>query len=137
MGIDAIIEEEHERRVAELLDPQNRMNWLLRLATFDSTHCLQFIDPYGDTVFNRLQIPVLQSECSALALRLTEPNLQEAKRAYLEGARAWPKVALADARKAMETRSLGDLRQHLEALLRLLSDAAAKPPHHYVRFFGD
>jgi len=113
------------------------MNWLLRLAILDSTHCLQFIDPYGDTVFNRWQIPVLQGECSALASRLTEPNLQEGKRVYLERAAAWPKVALEDTRKAMETLSLGELRQHLEALLRLLSAAVAKEPHHYVRFIGD
>jgi hypothetical protein len=86
MGIDARIGMELERCVAELLDPHNRVNWLLRLAILDSTRCLQFIDPYGDTVFNRLQIPVLQSECSALALRLTEPNLQEGKRVYLERA---------------------------------------------------
>jgi len=137
MGIDARIEKEHETCVAELLDPHGRMNWLLRLAILDSTHCLQFIDPYGDTVFNRWQIPVLQGECSALASRLTEPNLQEGKRVYLERAAAWPKVALEDTRKAMETLSLGELRQHLEALLRLLSAAVAKEPHHYVRFIGD
>lgn len=98
---------------------------------------LQFIDPYGDTVFNRLQIPVLQSECSALASQLTEQNLLEAKRVYLKSAEVWPKVAREDADKAMETLSLGELRLHLEALFSLLSDAAAKEPHHYVRFIGD
>jgi hypothetical protein len=137
MGIDARIEMELETCVAQLLDPHNRVNWLLRLAILDSTRCLQFIDPYGETVFNRVQIPVLQSECSALASRLTEPNLQDVKRVYLERAVAWPEVALEDARKAMEALSLGELRHHLEALLRLLSDAVAKEPHHYVRFIGD
>lgn len=86
MGIDARIEMELERCAAELFDPHNQVNWLLRLAILDSTRCLQFIGPYGDTVFNRLQIPVLQSECSALASRLTEPNLQEGKRVHLERA---------------------------------------------------
>jgi hypothetical protein len=37
----------------------------------------------------------------------------------------------------MEALSLGELRQHLEALLHFLSDAAAKEPHHYLRFIGD
>lgn len=137
MGIDARIETERGTCVAELGDPHNRVNWLLSLAILDSTLCLRFIDPYGDTVFNDLQIPVLQSECSALALRLTEPNLLEGKRVYLEHAQTWPKTALEEARKAMETLSLGELRHHLEALLRLLSDAVAGGPHHYVRFVGD
>jgi hypothetical protein len=137
MGIDARIEAELETCVAELLDPHNRLNWLLRLAILDSTRCLQFIDPYGDTVFNRLQIPVLQSECFGLASRLTEPNLREGKRVYLEHAAAWPKVALEDARKGMEALSLGELRHHLDALLQLLSEAAVKEPNHYVRFIGD
>jgi hypothetical protein len=30
------------------------------------TFCLQFIDPYGDTTFNQLQIPVLISELKSL-----------------------------------------------------------------------
>jgi hypothetical protein len=95
------------------------------------------VDPYGNTIFNGLQIPVIQSECSALALRLTEPNLLERKRVYLERAGAWPKVAFEEAQKGVETLSLSELRNHLEALLRLFSDAIEKGPHHYVRFIGD
>lgn len=30
------------------------------------TFCLQFIDPYGDTTFNQMQIPVLISELRSL-----------------------------------------------------------------------
>jgi hypothetical protein len=137
MGIDARIETESGTCVAELLDPHNRVNWLLSLAILDSSHCLQFIDPYGDTFFNGLQIPVLQHECSAVASRLTEPNLLDGKRDYLERAKAWPKVALEEARQAAETLSLGDLRNHLDALLRLVSDAAVRGPGHRVRFIGD
>jgi hypothetical protein len=33
------------------------------------TCCLRFIDPYGDTVFNQAQIPVLLSELRALGAR--------------------------------------------------------------------
>jgi len=115
MGIDARIETERGTCAAELGDPHNRMYWLLSLATLDSTLCLRFIDPYGDALFNGLQIPILQSECSALALRLTEPNLLESKRVYLERAEVWPKAALEEARKAMETLSLCELRDHLQA----------------------
>jgi hypothetical protein len=31
------------------------------------TICLRFIDPYGDTTFNQLQLPVLVGEIEALA----------------------------------------------------------------------
>jgi hypothetical protein len=31
------------------------------------TCCLRFIDPYGDTTFNRLQLPVLAAELRAAA----------------------------------------------------------------------
>jgi hypothetical protein len=113
------------------------MNWLLSLGVLDSTACLRFIDPYSGTVFNGLQIPVLQSELSALGSRLTETNLLECKRAYLSRAEAWPKTAIEEARKAMETLSIGELQQHLDQLLRLLSDAVVRGPHHYVRFVGD
>jgi hypothetical protein len=57
MGIDLRIETERGECVAELADPHNYINWLLSLAIVDSTLCLQFIDPYGDTVFNGLQLP--------------------------------------------------------------------------------
>ncbi len=35
--------------------------------------CLRFIDPYGDTIFNQLQIPVLIEELTELALNTKEP----------------------------------------------------------------
>jgi hypothetical protein len=102
MGINARIETELGTCVTELLDPHNCVNWLLSLAILDATHCLRFVDPYGDAFFNGLQIPVLNNECSAVALRLTGPNLLEEKRVYLERAKVWPKVALEEAREATE-----------------------------------
>jgi hypothetical protein len=137
VGIDARIETERGTCVAEVEDPHNRMNRLLSLSVFDSTCCLQFIDQYGDTVFNRYQIPVLQSECSALVPLLTDSSLSELKRVYLERAVAWPKVAFEEAQRDMQALSLNDLRNHLEALLTLVSDALDRGPHHYVRFVGD
>ena len=137
MGIDVRIESENGTCLAELLDPHNRMNRLLSLAVFGSTRCLQFIDPYGDTVFNRYQIPVLQSECSALVSQLTAPNLSQLKRAYLERAETWPKRAVEEAQKEMEALSLAGLQSHLESLLDLISKAIEKGAHHYLRFVGD
>jgi hypothetical protein len=137
VGIDAKIETDDGVCIAELGDPHNRMSWLLSLATLDSTFCLRFIDPYGDALFNGLQIPVLHSECSTLGLRLTESNLMEGKRIYLERAGAWPKRAFEEAQQDMETMSLAALRNHLDSLLDLISKAIEKGPRHYVRFVGD
>ena len=86
-------------------------------------------------MFNSLQLPVLQSEFTGLRSQLTELNLLEGKRVYLEHAAAWPKLALEETRKNMETLSLSDLRDHLEEVLRLLSDMNI--PHYYARFVGD
>jgi hypothetical protein len=78
MGVDARIQTEQGECLATLGDPHMCMNRLLSFAIVDSTVCLRFIDPYGDTLFNRLQIPVLQNELLALASELTEANLLEA-----------------------------------------------------------
>jgi hypothetical protein len=41
----------------------------------DGTMCLRFVDPYGDTVFNQLQIPVLIRELEAVAARVGAGDL--------------------------------------------------------------
>ena len=58
--------------------------------------------------------------------QLTQPNLSEVKRVYLERDGAWRKRAFEEAPKEMETLSLTDLRNHLETVLSLISDAIEK-----------
>ena len=41
-----------------------------------SGHCLAFIDPYGDTTFNRVQLPELLREIAELRARITDPDLE-------------------------------------------------------------
>jgi hypothetical protein len=36
--------------------------------------CLRFVDPYGDTVFNQKQIPVLVEELQRVRPQLAEPG---------------------------------------------------------------
>lgn len=38
--------------------------------------CLRFIDPYGDTIFNHLQIPVLAEELAGMRAEAHEKDLQ-------------------------------------------------------------
>lgn len=88
---------------------------LLTVCELDSTSCLQFIDPYGDTVFNRLQLPVLRRELEALRRLITATS------------------------KALDSRDLSteELCNHLERLVALVDEALARSPHHFVRFLGD
>ena len=54
--------------------------------------CLRFVDLYGDTTFNRLQLPVLAAELGAAAAKAT-PALQrrvDALAAFVETAGAEP-----------------------------------------------
>jgi hypothetical protein len=56
MGFDIRLEDERGRPVEEVGDPGNLLHRLLPSPRDESFHCLRFIDPYGDTVFNRPQI---------------------------------------------------------------------------------
>ena len=59
MGIDVRIEDEQGRELATVLDPQNLVSQLLPSRQDSARVCLRFVDPYGDTTFNQLQLPDL------------------------------------------------------------------------------
>lgn len=62
---------------------------LSRRALPDSV-CLRFVDPYGDTVFNQMQLPVLIDEVTAVAARCEHEHERELLRrlvAFLEASR--------------------------------------------------
>jgi hypothetical protein len=42
---------------------------LIQPSWTEGTSCLRFVDPYGDTTFNQLQIPVLIAELKEVAAR--------------------------------------------------------------------
>ncbi len=62
MGIDVRVESESGEVQDEVLDDYNLTEQLLPERDDLSSHCLRFVDPDGDTVFNQLQIPVLLQE---------------------------------------------------------------------------
>lgn len=49
----------------------------------ESFVCLRFIDPYGDTIFNPLQIKTFLAEWDRISKKVTEPQ----KRQFLEEVR--------------------------------------------------
>lgn len=62
MGIDAFIESERCEPEGEVPDPGNLTARLVESLPADNSRCLCFIDRYGDTTFNQLQLPVLIEE---------------------------------------------------------------------------
>ena len=60
--------------VEDVADPEARLPRLLALADDDSFCCLRFIDPYGDTIFNGLQMPMLIAELRRLEDRVCDPD---------------------------------------------------------------
>ena len=137
MGIDARLENGRGEVLAQVADPAGHVNWLFSLADLNGTICLRFVDPYGDSLFNTMQLPILRKELDWLAQYVTEANLRTAQEDYLTRAATWPARAIADAGKYASSLSDAALRSHLSRLLTLTEDALARGPHHYVRFIGD
>lgn len=137
MGIDVRLETERAESLEEVLDQRNHLAWFLSLSDEESTSCLAFIDPYGNTVFNGLQLPVLLSELDRALSRLTEGRLDLAKQRYLADAELWPETAREQARVICERLTLTDVREHCDQVVAVVRSALGRGPHHYVRFVGD
>lgn len=137
MGIDARHENERGHLIGEVRDPSGFLNWLLPLIPPEQTTCLRFIDPYGNTVFNQIQLVELRKELVALRSRITTRALEAAKQEYLDSARNWPPDARAGAARYTESLTTSDLEDHLSKLMTLVDDAISSGPHHYVKFVGD
>ena len=65
MGIDLHWEDETGEVLEAIYDPVNYLGFVLAILALEKTTCLRFIDPYGNTVFNHLQIPDLVRELQA------------------------------------------------------------------------
>jgi hypothetical protein len=76
MGIDAQTQDERGVVIGKLLDPQS-LTQILISDEANRTTCLRFIDPYGDTLFNQLQIPVLISELEKMIAVCTNAEAKQ------------------------------------------------------------
>ncbi len=75
MGIEISWEDENGTVIEILYDmPGSPLNVALDKIDF-STVCLSYIDPYGDTTFNQLQIPVLIEELEILTNQKLDVNI--------------------------------------------------------------
>jgi hypothetical protein len=136
MGIDVQLEPKG-RNGREVADPNGLLRWLLSMSDLDGTACLRFIDDYGETVFNRLQLPVLRDELIRLRPLITDATIRVTTTRYLEKASAWPDAARRKAASSVPGPSVEELSAHLEEVLQVVTDGVASGPHHYVRFVGD
>jgi hypothetical protein len=66
MGIEVVVEDEGGRKVASLEDPTNILHRVLPATDHQGYQCLNRIDWYGDTIFNRHQIPIVHQELKRL-----------------------------------------------------------------------
>jgi hypothetical protein len=57
MPISAQLVSERGEVVEEVYDEQSRLTALIEaVPQFDTTHCIQYMNPYGDTIFNSMQL---------------------------------------------------------------------------------
>jgi hypothetical protein len=76
MGISIRLEDEHAN-VMEEIDWPSWLDDVLPPHEDETFQCLRFIDPYGDTVFNRVQMPTLLSELERLRDSVPSRNHQQ------------------------------------------------------------
>jgi hypothetical protein len=67
MGIEVVVEDERGTKLASLEDPTNILHRVLPSQEDSEFQCLNRVDWYGDTTFNRHQIPDVRRELNLLA----------------------------------------------------------------------
>jgi hypothetical protein len=81
MGIDARWEDENGDEIEVVLSPpRSRFEALIPEANVERYPCLRYIDPYGDTTFNQLQLPQLLADLKQAILESDSPET----RAHME-----------------------------------------------------
>jgi hypothetical protein len=73
MGFDINLERENGEVLASIEDPTNILHRLLERCSGDDSHLVE-IDWYGDTTFNRLQIPRFLVEWETLSQHSKSPD---------------------------------------------------------------
>jgi hypothetical protein len=84
MGINIYLEDEKGKMLDSVVDESQAFAHFIRKTEFPNTLCLRFIDPYGDTVFNKPQLPVLEMELRELLKTISIPALQESLRRIID-----------------------------------------------------
>ena len=134
MPISVHLEDERGNSRAILESPSWLTNWMLRCADLRNTACLRFIDPYGDTLFNRAQIRALIEELAALESVVSEEIVEREYNKWLSRRASNP--AIGSVAKRYPKPSKTAICEHITAPKNFASDGL-RTPHLYLRFVGD
>jgi hypothetical protein len=138
MGIDVVIEKEDGEAEDRVPDPHSYLATALGLPGLEGTVCLRFVDPYGNTVFNRSQIPVFISELESLRSRVTDVALREQAVQNCEAAKQarWAAEIVRKYEAAIDRAAAAQVLAHLDAILTLARRANGQV-HTYIKCYGD
>ncbi len=67
MGLEVVVEDERGTKIASVEDPRNILHRVLPSPDAPGFHYLNRVDWYGDTTFNRHQVPAVRQELQYLA----------------------------------------------------------------------
>jgi hypothetical protein len=88
MGIDVRVETESGEVQDEVLDDQNLTEKLLPDRDDGTSPCLRFVDSFGDTLFNQIQIPLVIAELEKRMRGSAKPEVKAHCEAILKALRA-------------------------------------------------
>ena len=75
MGINVVLQDENYNELSPMIfDPAQTFTHSLPDPDDESFSCIRFIDPYGDTIFNRYQAQVMINEWDRLKNTFVETN---------------------------------------------------------------
>ena len=77
MGIDVRLENEMGDEIETLLDFDDSLRVIALECEKKRSGALRFIDPYGNSVFNRLQMPFLIAEIERACQRVSDPTAKK------------------------------------------------------------
>lgn len=144
MGIDFTVETETGAVLKHVGDPCSKLPLYLSLADLHGTICLQFIDPYGYTIFNGSQMPILLSELRSTVNCLSDERLRSFREDLLHKTveAKWQDSVIASLRHDVGTpktrkQELAEVLSHIDELVAGIEFAMAELPHTYVKFHGD
>jgi hypothetical protein len=74
MGIQVTLEGSGNEVLGSIEDPENILHGILPKIDDETYDCLRFVDPYGDTIFNRLQMAPLRADIRRLLAGVRNPK---------------------------------------------------------------
>lgn len=108
------------------------LTFILRSNDLEGTACLQFIDPYGNTIFNRVQAPVLIQEIESAAALVSDVSITKQHKAFLLSmGQADPTSAPAES-----VPSVANVRECTSAIVAMARRCETEV-HTYLKFIGD